>query len=145
MIGTSKEKLSTANVHLLKEEDAGGESVAKMFDITKLNYQFTDSFAFMNSSLATVASNLEEKDLISVYDFVRNYFLKKRYPGHNCYPEPPSSELDTHPQIQRLRQKRRGVYYENIKRRCLFPSKMDDYRNWKVVEDPAHIDQMTLR
>ena len=94
----------------------------------------------MSSSLATLALNLEKKDLVSVYEFVKNYFLKKRYPGHKCYPEPPSSEMETRLQIQRLRQERRGAKYEGW---CLFLTKMDDYRNWKGVEDPAHIDQMT--
>ena len=78
VIGTSKEKLITAKVHLLKEEDDGGESLGKKYDVTKLNYQFKDSFAFMNSSLAILASNLEKKDLVSVYDFVKKYFLKKK-------------------------------------------------------------------
>ena len=43
VIGTSKEKLLTAKVHLLKEEDDGGEDIGKKYDITKLNYQFNDS------------------------------------------------------------------------------------------------------
>ena len=140
VIGTSKEKLITAKVHLLKEEDDGGEDVGKKFDITKLSYQFKDSFAFMSTSLATLASNLEKKDLVSVSEFVKNYFLKKRYPGHKYYPEPPSTEIEQQLQIQRLRQERRGTKYEG---RCLFPSKMDDYRNWAPVEDPAHIDEIT--
>ena len=76
VIGTSKKKLITAKVHLLIEEDNGGEEIdgKKPFDISKLNYRFKDSFAFMNSSLATLASNLEKEDLISIYDFVKNYF-----------------------------------------------------------------------
>ena len=140
VIGTSKEKLITAKVYVLKEEDDGGEDVGKKFDISKFNYQVKDSFAFMSTSLATLASNLEKKDLVSVSEFVKNYFLKKRYPGHKCYPEPPSSEIETQLQIQRLRQERRGAKYEG---RCLFPSKMDDYRNWPPVEDPTHIDEIT--
>ena len=94
----------------------------------------------MSTSLATLASNLEKKDLVSVSEFVKNYFLKKRYPDHKCYPEPPSSEIETQLQIQRVRQERRGAKYEG---RCLFPSRMDDYRNWPPVEDPAHIDEIT--
>ena len=39
VIGTSKEKLITAKVHVLKEEDDGGEDIGKKFDITNLNYQ----------------------------------------------------------------------------------------------------------
>jgi len=91
VIGTSKEKLITAKVHLLIEEDNGGEEIdgKKPFDISKLNYRFKDSFAFMNSSLATLASNLEKEDLISIYDFVKNYFIRQKYPTHQCYPEPP--------------------------------------------------------
>ena len=58
VIGTSKEKLSTAKVHLLKEDD-GGEEIGKKYNITQVKYQFKDSFAFMSSSLATLASNLE--------------------------------------------------------------------------------------
>ena len=76
-------------VNLLKEEDDGSEVEGKKFDITKFNYQFKDSLAFMSTSLATLASNLEKKDLVSVYEFVTNYFLKKIYPEHKCYPEPP--------------------------------------------------------
>ena len=140
VIGTSKEKLFTAKVHLLKEEDDGGEDIGKQFDISKLNYQFKESLAFMSSTLATLASNLEKKDLVSVSEFVKKYFLKKRYPEHKCYPEPPSTEMETQLQIQRLRQERRGAKYEGW---CLFPSKMDDYRNWPLVEDPEHIDQIT--
>ena len=140
VIGTSKEKLSTAKVHLLKEEDDGGEDIGKKFDITKFKYQVKESFAFMSSSLTTLASNLEKKDLVSVSEFVKTYFLKKRYPGHKCYPEPPSTEIETRLQSQRLRQERRGAKYEGW---CLFPSKMDDYRNWPPVDDPAHIDQIT--
>ena len=140
VIGTSKEKLITAKVHLPKEEDDGSEVLGKKYDITKLKYQVKDSFAFMSSSLATLASNLEKKDLVSVYEFVKNYFLKKRYPGHNCYPEPPSTEMEAWLQIQRLKQERHDAKYEG---RCLFPSKMDDYRNWVPVEDTAHIDQIT--
>ena len=66
------DELLTAKVHLLKEEDDGGEDIGKKYDITKLNYQFKDSFAFMSSSLATFASNLEKRDLVSVYKFVQN-------------------------------------------------------------------------
>ena len=137
VIGTSKEKLITAKVHLLREEDDGGEDIGKKFDITKLNFQCKDSFAFMSTSLATLASNLEKKDLVSISEFVTNYFLKKRYPEHKCYPEPPTSEIETQLQIQRVRQERRGAKYEG---RCLFPSTMDEYRNWPPVEDPAHIE-----
>ena len=140
VIGTSKEKLSTARVHLLKEEDDGGEDIGKKYDISKLKYQVKYSFAFMSTSLVTLASNLEKKDLVSVSEVVKNYFLKKRYPGHKFYPEPPSSEIETQLQIQRLRQERRGTKYEGW---CLFPSKMDDYRNWPPVEDLTHIDEIT--
>ena len=66
----------------------------------------------MNSILTTLASNLEEKDLVSVYNFVKNYFLyflKKRYPGHKSYPEPPSGEMETRLQIQRLRKERHSA------------------------------------
>ena len=140
VIGTSKEMLSTAKVHLLKEEDDGGEDIGEKFNISKLKYQVKESLAVMSTSLATLASNLEKKDLVSVSEFVKKYCLKKRYPGHKCYPEPPSSEIETQLQIQRLRQERRGAKYEG---RCLFPSKMDDYRNCAPVEDPAHIDEIT--
>ena len=143
VIGTSTEKLITAKVHLLKEEDGGGECIGKKFDMTQFTYQFTDSFAVMNSSLATLASHLEKEDLVSVYDFVKKYLLKKRYPEHKCYPEPPSSELESHLQVQRVRQERHGANYETSKGCSLFPTKMDNYRHWKPVEDLAHIDQMT--
>ena len=94
----------------------------------------------MSTCLTTLASNLEKKDLVSVSKFVKKYFVKKRYPGHKCYPEPPSSEIETQLQIKRVRQERRGTKYEGW---CLFPSKMDDYRNWPPVEDPTHIDEIT--
>ena len=48
--------------------------------------------------------------------------------------------METQLKIQRLSQERRGTKYEGW---CLFPSKMDDYRNWPPVEDSAHIDQIT--
>ena len=48
--------------------------------------------------------------------------------------------METQLQSQRLKQERRGAKYEG---QCLFPSKMDDYRNWVPVEDPAIIDQIT--
>ena len=48
--------------------------------------------------------------------------------------------METQLKIQRLRQERHGAKYEG---RCFFPSKMDDYRNWPPVEDPARIDQST--
>ena len=82
VIGTSKENLLTVKVHLLKEEDDVGEVVGKTFNIPQLKYQFNDSFAFMSSSLATLGSNLEKKDLVSVYELVKNYFLMMRYPEH---------------------------------------------------------------
>ena len=75
MIGTSKEKLITVKVHLLKEEDDGGETIGKKLDITKITYQFKDSFAFLKSSLTTLASNLEKKDLVSVYDFFTTLYI----------------------------------------------------------------------
>ena len=79
----------TATVHLLKEEGDGGEDIGKKCDITKFKYQVKDSFAFMNSSHATLASILKKRDLISVYDFVKNYCLKRQYQSPYCYPEPP--------------------------------------------------------
>ena len=128
VIGTSKEKLGTAKVHLLKEED---EDIGKKFDITKFNYRFKDSFAFLSTSLATLASNLEKEDLVSASEFVKNYFLKKRYPDHKCYPEPPSSEMETQLQIQRLRQERCGAKYEGW---CLFIYKCATYCH---IEKPS--------
>ena len=51
-----------------------------------------------------------------------------------------ASEMETQLQIQRLKQERCDAKYEGW---YLFPSKMDNYRNWPPVEDPAHIDQIT--
>ena len=77
VIGTSKEIFITAKVPLLKEDDDGGEEIdgKKPFDTSKLNYKLKDSF--MNSSLTTLASNLEKEDLISIFDFVKKYFIGK--------------------------------------------------------------------
>ena len=55
-------------VHLLKGEEIDGK---KPFDISKLNYRLKGSFAFMNSSLAILASSIEKEDLISNYDLLR--------------------------------------------------------------------------
>ena len=81
--GTSKEKVIATKVHLLKEEDDVGEESdgKKLCDIRKLNYRLRDSVAFMNSSLATLASNLEKGDLISIYDVIKNYGTKVQDKG----------------------------------------------------------------
>ena len=139
----------TAKAHLLKEEDDGGEEIdgKNPFDSSKLIYRINDSFAFMNSSLATLASNLEKEDLTSICDFVKNYFIRKRCPLHQCYPVPPVNELESRVQIQRIKEERgrnhrptpadrNGVCY-------LFPFNMDDYRNWRMVQDPEYIDPTT--
>ena len=96
----------------------------------------------MNSSLATLASNLEKKDPVSVYDFVKNYFLQKRYPTRQCYPEPPSSEPETQIKVERLKQERSraNYHYERINGWYLYATKMDDYRNRKPIEDPESVD-----
>ena len=45
VIGTSKENLITVKVHLLKEDDDGGEEIDgnKPFDTSKQNYRIKDS------------------------------------------------------------------------------------------------------
>ena len=146
--GTSQEKFITAKVHLLEDDDGSKEiDGKKTCHSSKLNYGLEDSFAFMISSLAALASNLEKEDLISIFDFVKNYFIRKRYPTHQCYPEPPVNELERQVQIQRIRKERRrnhrpipadrnGVCY-------LYPSNIDDFKHWRMVQDPEYIDPTT--
>eukprot|EP00794_Sanderia_malayensis_P002657 gene2657-biopygen2200 len=123
IIANSKEKIMTAQIGGHSEENEEGRN-------TNTNgIKYIDSFAFLSTSLATLANNLPKEDFISMKKYLHDEITRQQYPGI------PRNEGE---RVTELERERQNMFEPGVA--CKDPLKNGDvldYRNWKITPKRA--------
>ena len=120
VIANSSEKFLCAQIQ--HETDRTEDDKKNPLNAPKIKY--IDSLAFLNSSLANLASNLSEDKFHATQRFATNFILQRVNPNVQLYPE------------MVMRTQNQNLQYRLKEKRFLTQYDSQDYRNWN--QPPSH-------
>ena len=123
VIANSSEKFLCAQIQ--HETDRTEDKKKNPLNAPKIKY--IDSLAFLNSSLANLASNLSEDKFHATQRFATNLILQRVDPDIQLYPE------------MVMRTQNQNLQYRLKEKRLLTQHDCQDYRNWRQPPSHSHL------
>ena len=124
VIANSSEKFLCAQIQ--HETERTEDDNKNPINAPKIKY--IDSLAFLNSSLANLASNLSDDKVHETQRFATNLILQRVDPNIQLYPE------------MVMRTQNQNLQYRVKEKRFLTQYDSQDYRNWN--QPPSHIHRI---